>query len=87
MIQGVMIPDHPVQIHIEITSQCNLACGFCPVHRMERGQQLSKQEILDCIRQAAEFRPDYVDFINYNEPEMVLRRPALGTRISTTSPS
>lgn len=68
MIVGSKIPDRPVQFHLEITSKCNLACGFCPVHRVTRGQQLSKEEIEGVIRQMATFDPEYVDFINYNEP-------------------
>ena len=68
MIVGNDIPAYPTQFHLEITSKCNLACGFCPVHRMERGAPLSKDEILGIIRQMAEFNPEYVDFVNYNEP-------------------
>lgn len=68
MLFDDQIPEWPTQIHIEITSKCNLACGFCPVHRVTRGEPLSKDEILGAIRQAATFNPDYIDFINYNEP-------------------
>lgn len=68
MIVGDQIPDRPMQVHVEITSFCNLACGFCPVHRAKRGAPLSKAEIEGVLRQAAALDPAYVDFVNYNEP-------------------
>lgn len=70
MISGDSIPSTPSQIHIEITSTCNLACGFCPVHRVKRGAALSKDEVKGVIRQAAALdpQPQYIDFVNYNEP-------------------
>jgi radical SAM protein with 4Fe4S-binding SPASM domain len=70
MIIENAFPEYPTQFHIEITSQCNLACGFCPVHRVERGVALSRDEITDIIRQISLCSPDYVDFVNYNEPLM-----------------
>lgn len=68
MIHYNTIPQDPAQIHVEITPHCNLACGFCPVHNMTRGEPLTRDEVIDVLRQACAMRPEYVDFVNYNEP-------------------
>lgn len=68
MLHYNTIPESPTQIHVEITPHCNLACGFCPVHKMTRGEPLTRDQILDVLSQACDARPEYVDFVNYNEP-------------------
>lgn len=68
MLHYNTIPQSPTQVHVEITPHCNLACGFCPVHRMKRGEPLTRDQVLDVLSQACDFNPEYIDFVNYNEP-------------------
>lgn len=69
MIQGTEIPKYPKQLHIEITTACNLSCVFCPIKdvRKNRGESLTDDEIISLIHQAADLQVEYIDFVNYGE--------------------
>lgn len=69
MIQGQEIPKYPKQLHIEITTKCNLSCIFCPIHKVRenRGDPLTDEEIISLIHQAKDLEVDYIDFVNYGE--------------------
>lgn len=69
MIKDNKIPQYPKQVHIEITTDCQLNCFFCPIRkvRKNRGTPLSDDEIISLIHQAADLRVDYLDFVNYGE--------------------
>lgn len=70
MIQGTQIPQYPKQIHVEITTKCNLSCLICPIQEVKenRGNPLTDDEIFSLIHQAADLGVEYIDFVNYGEP-------------------
>lgn len=70
MIQFNSIPEYPGQLHFEINTKCNLACGFCPVHKAPRGTPLTPDEWLGVIKSVQPWagHVGYVDLVNYDEP-------------------
>ena len=69
MIVNNEIPQYPKQVHIEVTTKCQLNCFFCPIRdvRKNRGTPLTDDEIVSLIHQAADLQVDYIDFVNYGE--------------------
>jgi len=69
MIENNKIPKYPKQVHIEITTKCQLNCFFCPIKdvRKNRGTPLTDGEIIGLIHQAADLQVNYIDFVNYGE--------------------